>query len=101
MDTKVLIYAIFGTFGAIAVAYGAIFTLYRWVSAHISERKKHPCADDIVYKDVCTEKHKGFEECVEGEILNLTKNFDDFKETTKDNFDEVKRLIRQRNGLRG
>lgn len=72
--------------------------LIGWVAKHITNSQKHPCKKDIVYKEVCAEKHKGFEDCVEREIKNLTKNFDDFKGDTHRHFKEVKDLIRQRNG---
>lgn len=75
IDIK-LIMVIVAVFSAIFVAYTAIYK-------HIANAKKHPCSNDIVYKDVC----KANQDCLETKI-------DSLKELLEQRFDSIEELIK-------
>lgn len=74
--------------GAIIAIFAAIIGVYAILMRHTSNSKKHVCSDDIVFQDVCDERHKGVDDCIEN-VLNLTKiqyqnlsdKIDDLKES--------------------
>jgi len=72
IDNRILI----GIFGLIAGIYG-------WLIKHLSNHKKHPCSDDIVYKDVCQAQR----DCIETSVKDL-------KEYSKERFDRIEELIK-------
>ena len=71
----------------------AMIGLFGWLAKHISNTKKHPCKDDVVFKDVCDAKQNG----LENEIKNLSNRVTDLRIDMKDGFCELKTLIK--NGL--
>ena len=72
MDNKVLI-AIFAAIGG----------TYAWLLKHLSNSKKHPCCDNLVYKDVCEANR----DCIETKIDGLGQLIDQ-------RFDHVEELIK-------
>ena len=66
------------------------------VIKHISNERKHPDIDKIIFKDVCVEKMKGQEDCVEAEIKGLKENVDKLEKTTSAGFLEIRNLIMQK-----
>lgn len=62
-----------------------IFTLiagvYTWLLRHI---KKHPCADELVFKDVCEANR----DCIETQIAGL-------KELLGQRFDNLEELVKK------
>lgn len=89
MDIK-LIVAILGIFGA-------IIGVYVWVAKHIAQKKKHPCSDDLVFRDVCEERSGNLNDCIEGAERRTEERFKEVKEDMRRGFDEVKTLIRNKN----
>ena len=86
--------------GLIISTYGAILVLQRWVSGHIADRRKHPCVDEVVYKDVCEQvqtqnisERTHLEDCIEGESKRTGERFKELKQDMQRGFDEVKALI--------
>ena len=71
-----------------------ILTLVGWIGKHITNSKKHPCKTDVVYKDVCEQKHKGFEDCVESELKNLNCRVTELKTDMKAGLVEIKQMIK-------
>jgi len=68
---------IFGVlFTAVGGAFGAIIK-------HVANGRHHPSADKIVWRDLCDERSSRIE-----------KKVDSFERTLKDEFAEVKELIR-------
>ena len=76
MDERTIIYVIIGVFGA-------IIGVYIWVAKHISNSKKHPCGEKLVYKDVCEANR----DCIEGSIESL-------KELINTKFAHIEELIK-------
>lgn len=89
-----------------AVGIGtAIIGVYVWVGRHISNSSKHPCKTGIdekfgkvVFMDVCEEKVKRLDDCIESEAKRSTERYEALKETMESGFKEVKEAIR--NGQR-
>jgi hypothetical protein len=65
IDLKIVAMVVL-SFGAVILAvYGRLI----WKCfAHLSERNKHPCTDDIVFKDVCESEKRRMEECIKGVV---------------------------------
>ncbi len=81
--------------------WGAIFVVYRWVSKHISNSQKHPCKDDIVFEDVCTERgkandqaHDHLKESIVAAITKSDEQHQELKVDMKEGFAEIKTLIK-------
>ena len=97
VDVKTLIYVIIVIFGAIGTAYAFVFR-------HIGAKKKHACSDDIVFKDVCDEKTKRLDDCIEAVVKRSDERCAEHKQITetrhlelkqdmKDGFARVEKLI--------
>lgn len=67
----------------IAVVSAVIAGIYGWLLKHLSNAKKHPYADKIVYKDVC-QAHR---DCIETSVKDL-------KDYTKERFDRIEELLK-------
>jgi hypothetical protein len=76
--------------GAGALFVGVLIFLVR----HAANSKKHPCKDDIVFRDVCDEKAKRLEDCIEGAIKRSNEQHKELKEDMRRGFTEVKELIK-------
>ena len=74
----------------IVAIFGAIIGVYIFLFRHIREPKKHPCGDDLVYKDVC----QANQDCLEQGIKNVNNRLTEMKADMKDEFAEVKSLIK-------
>jgi len=68
----------------------AVTGLYGWFLTHMSNSKKHPSKDAIVYKDYCDKNH----DCVEAKI-------DGLKELMEQRFDSLEELVRNNGQPRG
>ena len=85
-----------------AVAIGtAIFGVYVWVGKHISNSKKHPCKDDMVFKEVCEERgkandqaHEHLKEGIENAIKRSDEQHNELKVDMKAGFTKIEMLIR-------
>lgn len=77
----------------IAIIAAPILGFAGWVTKHITNSKKHPCKSDIVFKDVCETK----QDCIEGEIKNLSNRVDDMKKDMNRGFDRLEAAIRNGN----
>ena len=47
---------------------------------HISNDEKHPHKGDMVFGDVCKEKHKGLDDYIVAKFETVTAKIDDLKE---------------------
>lgn len=82
---------------------GAFITgIYVWVGKHTSNNKKHPCKDDIVFKDVCEERqktnmqaHEHLREGIEKAIARSDEQHKELKTDVKSGFDSVLELIKK------
>jgi len=72
---------------------GLVVGCYVWCSRHINNRRKHPCADDIVSKEVCKSERRRLEDCMEGGLKNVNTRITELKGDVKEGFKEVKELI--------
>ena len=63
----------------------ALVGIYGWFLKHMASSKKHPCKDDIVYRDVCKATH----DCVEAKL-------DGMKELMEQRFDGLEELVRNK-----
>jgi len=86
MDTTIYI-------GGLLTIVGLVVGCYVWCSRHINNRKKHPCADDLVYKGVCESERRRLEDCMENGLKNVDMRLSELKSDVKDGFKEVKELI--------
>lgn len=91
MDAKILIYAIIAVFGA-------IIGVYIFVFRHIGTRKKHACSDDLVFKDVCDERSKNLNDCIESEVKTRGERYAELKKDINDRFDRLEKLIQDKGG---
>jgi len=87
MDTRSLIYVISGVFGA-------IIGVYVWVAKHIAARKKHPCSDDLVFKDVCEERSGRLQDCIESEVRFSKERYETLTKKIDDGFKEIKEELK-------
>lgn len=71
-----------------------ILGVYAWLLKHLSNSKKHPCKDDIVFRDVCDEKVKRIDDCVETQAKLSAERYETLTKKVDDGFDELKRLVR-------
>lgn len=54
------------------------------VIIHISNEKKHPDADKIVFKDVCKAEMEGQQDCFEAKLDNVIKDVSEIKTDVKE-----------------
>lgn len=78
----------------IGIISGVFMTLAGWVAKHITNSKKHPCKDDIVFRDVCDERSKRLEDCIEGTIERSEAKYQELKSDMQAGFSEIKDLIK-------
>ena len=76
--------------GGMATVVGG---LSAWLFRHITNGKKHPDADAIVYRDVCEQVQKRIENTVNLEIAAMRQQIQNLDEKLEDRFAELKRLI--------
>ncbi len=83
-----------------------LVALFGWLAKHISNTRKHPCKDDIVFGDVCVERGKANEQAhlhlkegIENAIAHSDEQHTELKADMKSGFGEIKTLIIQ-NGRR-
>lgn len=95
-DTGVII----GVSGSIAGCYVAIIGVYRWVSCHVNEKKKHPCSDDLVFQDVCDARgetndqaHDHLTKAIDDAVIRSADQHKEMKSDVKAGFTEIKQLI--------
>lgn len=67
----------------IAAIIAAFTGVYGWLLKHLSNSKKHPCADDIVFEKNCEARR----DCIESSVEGL-------KEYSKERFDRIEELIK-------
>lgn len=79
------------------VLIGAIVGIYGWFLKHISASRRHPCADNIVFQDVCDAEKKRLEDCIEGEVKRSEQRHTELRQDMKDGFAEIKELIKNKN----
>lgn len=72
MDNRVLI-----------AIFGAISGVFGWLLKHLSNSKKHPCSDSLVYKDVCKANRDCIEEKIDGLQKVIETRFDNLEELVK------------------
>lgn len=72
MDNKVLI-AIFAAIGG----------TYAWLLKHLSNSRKHPSGDKLVYKDVCEANRDCIETKIDGLSQLIEQRFDHIEEIMK------------------
>ena len=68
---------------------GAMVGLFGWFAKHISNSKKHPCKDNIVYKDVCDAR--GIDN--DKEHQHLKEGIEDLKDETRQGFVTVNKSM--------
>ena len=47
---------------------GVVITMICGFIKHTSNTKKHPCKDDIVFRDVCEQRSGRLDDCIESEV---------------------------------
>ena len=85
----------------------AVFlALSGWMAKHITNSRKHPNQEDLVFGDVCKERgkandqsHLHLKEGIEKAIIHSNEQHIELKKDMKDGFNRVENLIR--NGNRG
>jgi len=70
----------------IAFVSTAIIGVYGWLIKHLSNSRKHPCADNLVFKDVCQAQR----DCIETSVSSL-------KELIEQRFDHLEKTINDNN----
>ena len=95
MDNRTILWGAGILTAGIATAWGLI-------SKHLINSEKHPCKDDLVFRDVCHERGKANDqahEVLSSRIQATMKRSDekhvDLKEYCRSEFSEIKTLIRQ------
>lgn len=86
-----------------AVGIGTmIIGVYVWVAKHISNTRKHPCKDNIVFRDVCEERgkaneqaHEHLKEGIENAIKRSDEQHVELKSDMKNGFAKLETLIIQ------
>lgn len=78
----------------VGIISGAFMALAGWVAKHITNSKKHPCKGDIVFRDVCDERSKRLEDCIEGAIERSEARYQELKADMQAGFSEIKDLIK-------
>ena len=71
----------------------AVVALFGWFLKHVTGDRKHPCADNLVYRDVCDERSKRIEHCLEGAIKRSEQQYQDLKTDMKDGFDRIEKKL--------
>lgn len=61
---------------------------------HVSKGRRHPCSDDIVYKDVCAEKTKGLNDCIEGAVNLMKIQYENLNTKVDKGFKDLKEFIK-------
>jgi len=79
-------------FGILALFAG----IYGWLIKHLSNSNRHPNADKIVFHDVCLERNKRLEDCIENEIKQSKERYDNLIKA----IDELKAMIKNGYGHR-
>ena len=64
-----------------------------WIAKHITNSKKHPCKTDIVFKEVCESERRRIEDCVEGELKNLSARVTELRDDTKAGLTKIEQMI--------
>jgi hypothetical protein len=72
--------------GPIAAAFAGLFT---WVLKHTVDNERHAKKSDVVFRDVCEQTQKRFED----HFKNIIERIDDFKENSKQSFAHLEKLI--------
>lgn len=72
MDNKVLI-----------AIFAAICGTYAWLLKHLSNSRKHPSSDNLVYKDVCEANRDCIETKIDGLGKIIEQRFDHIEEIIK------------------
>ncbi len=92
MDERIIIGTIVAVGGGLA----------SWLARHICNSRKHACKDDIVFRDVCDAKgalneqvHQHLSGRIEAAIKRGDEQHAELKDFCKDEFGEIKQLIRQ------
>jgi tRNA A37 threonylcarbamoyltransferase TsaD len=70
---------------AIVLVAGAIIAVIK----HVSNEKKHPDTEKIVYKDVCNAEMQGLQDCFEAKLNNVVADISEIKT-------DVKELLKRR-----
>ena len=90
------------TISGIIGAFGSIITIIIWVACHTANRDRHPAADKVVYVDTCRARistaeseRKRIEDCLEGAVNSLEKKVDEHHAYNKEQFAEIKSLIKK------
>lgn len=68
----------------IVVVIGLFTGVYGWLIKHLSNSKKHPCADDIVFEKTCDARR----DCIESSVKDL-------KEYNKERFDRIEDMLKR------
>ncbi|MHC4637199.1 MAG: hypothetical protein ACYTBP_17705 [Planctomycetota bacterium] len=79
---------------------GAVVGLFGWLAKHISNIKKHPCKDDIVFQDVCAGRGKANEQAHENLKESIKAAVDKSNEQHKDLKADMNQGFRQLETLR-
>lgn len=79
---------------------GAIVGLFGWFAKHISNTKKHPSSEDLVYNDVCVERakanelaHKYLKGGIDAAIAKSDEQHRELKTDMRDGFTKIQALI--------
>lgn len=68
--------------------------VYGWLIKHLSNSKKHPCADNLVYRDTCEQTVKRLEDCIEGQVKLETMRYEALTKRVDEGFADLKELIK-------
>ena len=79
---------------------GAIGGICLWMSRHITNNRKHPCKDEIVFQNVCEERgktnsqaHNHLKEGIETAIKRSDEQHTELKADMRNGFAKIEVLI--------
>lgn len=78
----------------ITAIIAALVGIYGWLLKHLSNTTKHPCKEDIVFRNVCDEKVKRLDDCIETQAKLSAERYETLTKKVDDGFDDLKRLVR-------
>ncbi len=83
-----------GVFGMVAVCYLAIVGIVWKLVDHVNAGESHPKKADIVFKNVCDERHAGQRGTWLAELQATNQRIDDLKDSVDCGFADLKALLK-------
>jgi len=68
---------------------GGLMALFGFTLKHAVNSDRHPKKSDVVFKDVCDAERRAITDA----FMSMAQRIDDLKESNKDRFDRLEKLI--------